>query len=221
MLDSAAIDQGPEDPPKSISPPPKFKFTAGDKQHLGAPNGTPKSRGRPRGASPAKSMSPQKTVRKPREKKATKAENAETAREASASLQSALDVAAAVGRSTEEETVKVNVESNVETKGDTATTTTNVQIEMPAGSSDMPLPESPEEMIEKAKEMVEQAVKLDGREGSSRTKRKADELDEDSDITGGDEVQQAKRTKILQQQVKTERVRTRALIGVAATLAIG
>lgn len=166
-------------------------------------------------------MSPQKTVRKPREKKATKAENAETAREASASLQSALDVAAAVGRSTEEETVKVNVESNVETKGDTATTTTNVQIEMPAGSSDMPLPESPEEMIEKAKEMVEQAVKLDGREGSSRTKRKADELDEDSDITGGDEVQQAKRTKILQQQVKTERVRTRALIGVAATLAIG
>lgn len=165
-------------------------------------------------------MSPQKTARKPREKKSTKAENAETAREASASLQAALDVAAA-GETTDAETVKINVESNVESKGETETTTTNVQIEMPTGSPDMPIPETPEEMIAKAKEIVEQAVKLDGREGSSGTKRKAEEMDNDSDDVGDDELQPAKRARMLQQQVRKEKVRTRALIGVAATLAIG
>jgi len=166
-------------------------------------------------------MSPQKTGRKAREKKSSKVDNAETAREASASLQAALDTAATSSEATDGANVKINVKSNTQAKGDVATTSTNVQIEMPSGYPEMPLPERPEEMIEKAKAMVEEAVKLDGGEGPPHAKRKAAEMNDDSEDAGDDESQPAKRARLLEQQVKKEQVRTRAMIGVAATLAIG
>ena len=234
LLDPAPIAQTSEDlAGKSISPPPKFRFTAGDKAYLPPMNGTPargtraatpKSRGRPRASSPEKKGSPQKNVKKPRATKATTKEaNAATAREASASLQATLDSVASVAdsESVTEDKVKVDVQSTVEKKGDTETTTTNVKIEMPKDAAEMPLPESPEEMIEKAKEMVEEARKLDGEAGLSSSKRKAEELDEDSDESRDSELQPAKKARLLQQQIKKEKVRNRALIGVAATLVIG
>ena len=92
---------------------------------------------------------------------------------------------------------------------------------MPSGSAELPLPENPEEMIEKAKEMVEEALKLDGESSSSGTKRKAEELDDELDEDADEDSQPAKRAKLLEQNLKKERVRNRALIGVAATLAIG
>ena len=118
------------------------------------------------------------------------------------------------------ETVKVNVESTVETHDGTETTTTNVQVEMPKGSADLPLPDNPEEMIATAKKMVEEAQKLDGEIGSSSTKRKAEELDDDDD-EGDEELQPAKRARLAEQKLKTARVRNRALVGVATTLVIG
>lgn len=214
---------------QSISPPPKFKFTAGDKAHLPAPNGTsrgstPKARGRPRGASPSKSSSPVKgSVKKPRETKKQKEANAAAAKEASESLQATLKAAvtATEEAQTNGDTVKVDVASTVEARGETETTTTNVKIEMPKGSTDLPLPESPEEMIETAKKMVDEAKKLDKGGKPGKSKRKADELDQDEeDIAEGDS-QPAKRAKLAEQKLKRERVRNRALVGVAATLAIG
>jgi hypothetical protein len=115
----------------------------------------------------------------------------------------------------------VDVESVVQVNGDTESTTTKVKIEMPGGSADLPLPESPEAMIQKAKEMVEEAKKLDG-EGSDRaSKRKAEELDDEDDEEWDGVLQPAKKTKLLEQEIKKEKVRKRALFGVAATLAIG
>ena len=229
LLDDAAISQASEAPEKSISPPPKFKFTANDRTHLPPPNGTParvstpKSRGRPRAGSPAKNASPAKSTKKPRATKASKEADLATAREASAALQANLDdvTSTAASESVDGEKIKVEVESNVEVKGNTETTTTNVKIEMPSGSPELPLPERPEEMIAKAKEMVEEAKKIDGESSKSASKRKAEELDDDSDEVEGKELQPAKKARLLEQQIKKEKVRTRAMIGFAATLAIG
>ena len=229
LLDDAPIPQASEATEKSISPPPKFKFTANDRTHLPPPNGTParastpKSRGRPRAGSPTKNASPAKSTKKSRATKASKEADLATAREANAALQANLDDVAstAASESIDGEKVKVEVESNVEVKGNIETTTTNVKIEMPQGSAELPLPESPEEMIAKAKEMVEEAKKIDGETSSSQAKRKIEELDDESDEIEGKELQPAKKAKLLEQNLKKEKVRTRAMIGVAATLAIG
>ncbi|KAK0512176.1 hypothetical protein JMJ35_005304 [Cladonia borealis] len=228
LLDDTPILQINEDPDKAISPPPKFKFTANDRTHLPPPNGTPrastpKSRGRPRAGSPTKNASPAKSSRKARPTKAAKEADLATAREASASLQATLDdvTSTAASESADGEKVRVEVESNVEVKGNTETTTTNVRIEMPKGAPELPLPESPEEMIAKAKEMVEEAKRIDGESSSSVSKRKAEELDEESDEAGDKELQPAKKARLLEEKLKREKVRTRAMIGVAATLAIG
>lgn len=229
-MDDTPIPPTSEEPnSKAISPPPRFKFTANDKTYLPPPNGaparasTPKARGRPRGVSPSKNASPAKSTKKPRVSKAAKEADAATAREASATLQASLDDAASVApsESVDDEKVKIEVISKVEKKGETETTTTDVKIEMPSGAADLPLPESPEEMIEKAKEMVEVAKKIDGESSSSALKRKAAELDDETDEAGDNELQPAKKARLLEQKLKTEKVRNRAMIGVAATLAIG
>lgn len=230
LLDAAHIPAGEQAPfGETISPPPKFKFTAGDKAHLPAPNGTPrastpKARGRPpRASSPTKSTSPVKsTGKKPRETKKQKEANAAVAKEASASLQATLDDAVAATKEAQPngDTVTVDVETTVETTGNTETTTTNVKIEMPPGSPELPLPENPEQMIETAKKMVDEAKKLDKAGAVSKSKRKADELDEELDTASG-ESQPAKRARLAEQKLRRERVRNRAMVGVVATLAIG
>lgn len=219
---------------KAISPPPKYKFTAGDRVHLPPPNGTlrestPKARGRPaRGASPVKSTSPVKgSARKPKETKKQKEANAVAAKDASALLQASLDgadrQAEAAHPNGEAGKVKVDIQSTVEAEGDTETTTTNVHIEMPQGSADLPLPEDPEQMIETAKRMVEEAKALDEAAGgeSSSKKRKVEEILDDEDDEAEDELVPTKRAKVAEQMLKRERVRNRALVGVAATLVIG
>ena len=232
LLDETPINTTADDPhAKTISPPPKFKFTANDKPYLPPPNGTParastpKSRGRPRGASPVKHGSPAKSSKKPRVTKKDKEADAATAREASATLQAALDDATsatpALSESVDGEKVKIEVESNVEKQGNVETTTTNVKVEMPSGSGELPLPENPEEMIEKAKQMVDQARKIEGESSSLALKRKAEELDDDSDEADDSTLEPAKRARLLERELKTEKVRNRAMIGVAATLALG
>jgi hypothetical protein len=150
--------------------------------------------------------------------------NAANATAASATLQAALDSAASVAESEsvdEEKVVKVEVDSVVDTVGDVKTTRTNVIVEMPAGSAELPLPEDTTEMIEKAKEMVAEARKLEAE--SSKTparKRKSDELDSD-DIDSDLPAQPTKRARVLEEKLKRQKVRTRAFIGISATLAIG
>ena len=235
LLDEAPISLGTDDPTmKAISPPPKFTFTANDRTLLPPPNGTtarastPKSRGRPRGNSPAKNASPAKaSTKKPRATKAAKEADAASARDASASLQAALDHTTPDGASTTEsepaaKTVKVNVESKIEIKGDDVREEqTTVGIEMPAGYPQLPLPERPEVMIETAKAMVAKAKEEAGESSSSKPKRKAEEMDDESDGSADSDTQPAKRVRLLGEELKKEKVRTRALLGVAVTLVIG
>lgn len=232
LLDDAEVAEvkNPDDLTKSISPPPKFTFKANDLKHLPPPNArnpTPRARGRPRATSPTKNGTTKTggTPRKPRSTKASNAANAAIAREAANSLQSHLDNTASVAdsESVDGERVIVEIESNVQVNGTGETTTTNVKIDMPSGSAELPLPQSPEEMIEKAKEMVAEARKIEG-DTSSKSKslkRKAEVLDDSEDETADNELQPAKKARLLSQELKKERVRKRALIGVVATLAIG
>ena len=117
-----------------------------------------------------------------------------------------------------EDKVKVEVEQTVDITGDTETTHTNVVVEMPAGSPELALPESAEKMLETARKMVEEAKALEGSPRISR-KRKAEEV-EPSDIDAELPLQPAKKAKVLEEKLKREKVRTRAFIGVTATLAI-
>jgi hypothetical protein len=232
LLDPSEISQSPATTKKHISPPPKFDQFPG-KPILPPPSGKkgPKARST-RSASPSKIASPSKKVnsaaspRKPKQTKAAREANLANANAASAALQSALDDAAStvepesVNGETVEETVKVEVDSNVEVNGGTETTHTNVFVEMPAGSPGLPLPEDAEKMLETAKQMVEEARALE-RETSPRAtrKRKVEEVDPeelDADLPA----QPAKKAKVLEEKLKREKVRTRALVGVTATLAI-
>lgn len=76
-------------------------------------------------------------------------------------------------------------------------------------------------MIETARAMVEEARKIDREGSSSKTKRKAEEMDEESDESADNALQPAKKARLLGEELKKEKVRTRALLGVAATLVIG
>ena len=242
LLDEADVKNS-DDAKKSIAPPPKYKLTVSDKAHL-VPRETVRAstpgrgRGRPRATTPSKGATPATKALSPRKQRTTKAikeANAAAAKEANASLQATLEKEAEAAdldsveseKSINGEKASVRIESTTQVNGDSEITTTALKFELPGGTAEMPAPANPEQMIKEAQLMVEEAKKLEepespsGRGKSSKGKRKADEIDEESDGIGDDEQQPAKKAKLLEQQLTRERVRNRALMGVAATLAIG
>lgn len=238
LLDPADISQAPSSAKKPIVPPPKFDLPT-DKTKLPAPTTkTPRSRAT-RSSSPSKAVaSPTKAKASPRKRqtKAQKEANIAHANAASASLQSALDDAASVAETegkpevdaaspapeapstAEDEKVRVEVDQSVEVKGSTEVTHTSVIVEMPVGLPELPLPEDTEKMLETAKKMVEEAKVLESSPKLSRKRKVQDP--EPSDIDGELPVQPAKKAKVLEEKLKREKVRTRAVLGVTATLAI-
>lgn len=239
LLDPTDISQSPSSAKKHISAPPKFDMAIDmDKVKLPPPGRTP-GRGstRLRSASPSKIASPVKPKASPRKRqtKAQKEAAIANANAASASLQSALDDAAstaggesvstdlpqetpATSPSLGGESVKVEVEQDVEVHGNTETTHTNVTVELPSGSPELPLPQDTEQMLETAKRMVEEAKQLESSPKVTR-KRKVEEV-EPSDLDGELPQQPAKKARVLEESLKREKVRNRALFGVAATLTV-
>lgn len=122
-----------------------------------------------------------------------------------------------------DEKVKIDVESTTEVVDEVETTQTTVSVEMPALLPDLPPAEDTEQMIARAKEMVEEATKLQQDEGESSAaskKRKSDEVEDEEDEKTDTPAQPTKKAKVLEEKLRKERVRNRALVGVTATLAL-
>ena len=214
---------------KSMTPPPKFIFTANDRMSLPPPSSrgsTPaRARGRPRAGSPSKSEKAA-SPRKQRVTKTSKAEDAANTRAVSASLQDALTKSSTPAIDEEEDDdeglVRVELNESTQVNGDVKTTTTNVKVNLPGGmAADIPPQEQTEEIIKEAKAVVEAARKLEGGSSKASRKRKADELDEGSEEEADGQLQPAKKARLAEQELKKERVKNRALFGVAFTLAVG
>ncbi|EAW13010.1 KilA-N domain-containing protein [Aspergillus clavatus NRRL 1] len=130
----------------------------------------------------------------------------------------------------EEEKVKVDIETIADATDDVRTTQTTISVELPISLPEAPSAEETEQMIAKAKEMVEEVIKVQATEGEqaelstlkAATKRKTDMLseDEEDEETKAASALRAKRAKVLEEKLKRERVRNRALVGVTAVFAL-
>lgn len=126
-----------------------------------------------------------------------------------------------------DEKVTVNVESTTEVKDDVETTQTNVTVEMPVTLPDLPPAEDTQAMIAQAQKMVEEANKLQEQDATAESsspkaakKRKSDEVEEEEDENADKPAQPTKKARVLEDKLRKERVRNRALVGVTAALTL-
>lgn len=123
-----------------------------------------------------------------------------------------------------EGTVRVEVQTTVETNGQTETTNTNVKVDVPHSHSELPYPEDPVKMIEEAKRMVEEAQKLEAgasSEGSKLSKRKIAEVVDEAELAAERSSKNAKVAYTTEQKLTKEKVTRRALVGLGVMAAIG
>lgn len=246
-----AITNTPDSPPKEIAAPPKFDVSQVTQPVLAppTPSSLPRStRGR-RSASPSKKRAIASPRKRPTKASASQSsptdispvtEEAEPATNGTKTDEDAASTAATeeisiktvekeptvVFAPTEEEPkVQIKVGQEVEFHGDVETTQTAVEVELPLSGE--PSPEEAARMIEEAKEMVRIAAAetAASSDSSNKGKRKADEIaaDEEGVEEKTAEVSEEPRSKKVKTEVqlRKERVRNRALVGLSATLAVG
>lgn len=241
LLDPVEIVQSPSNTKKSISitPPPKFQLPPLESLQELAPPASLRSRSR-RSASPSKRIP---SPRKSRQTRAMKEMSSAAISATNADLQTSLESTAKESEATNgtaeprskskketaagetvlrEEQVKVDVEIDIKATSDAPADTESaegaVQVEMPSAAET-------EAMIAKAKAMVEEAAdtqKAVTKTASSASKatKKRKQVETADDGPSDVPVQQVKRAKVLEEKLKQERVRNRALVGVTATLAL-
>jgi len=116
-----------------------------------------------------------------------------------------------------EPTVKVEIDNVHQTTGDVEVEKTRVKVEYPHDEAEfLPIPENTEDMMAKAMAMVEESRRL---EGDLPTKKRKAEEDES---TGSDSIQapKVKRSRVLERQLREEKVKTKALIGLSLGLTL-
>lgn len=227
LLDPEPITHGTNDPKKSIQSPPTFRM----KDPINGLGRSPEkpvrsTRGRSlRSASPVKRETPARkfaTPRKPRKGRAAaklEEEAAAIAEEAAESING--ELATATARESTEN-VKVEVENVTEPSpgGDNEEVEkTKVNIEMPTGLPELELPNDAQAMLAEARAMVHEAEKIAGPTPSAKGKRKAEEMVADDDEES--EELPPKRVKAVKTELRKEKIKRRAITGIAAGLALG
>ena len=228
LLDPEPITHGTSDPKKSIQSPPPFSMkdpVNGLGRSPEKPDGRRSTRGRSlRSASPMKkdaSMRKFATPRKTRQRGTLKFDEkaAAIAEEAADSLNGELAHANA-RQSTENAKVEVETVLEPSPDGDEEIESTKVKIEIPAGLPELQIPNDPQEMMAQARAMVHEANKINGASSSSANgKRKAEEMAEDDEEEL--ELLPPKRVKAVQTELRKEKIKRRAITGIAAGLAFG
>ncbi|KAL4794499.1 transcription regulator HTH, apses-type DNA-binding domain-containing protein [Aspergillus venezuelensis] len=129
-------------------------------------------------------------------------------------------VAAAEEEDTDEK-VKIDIKSDATEGTGVQKAQTTISVEMPISLPQPPTAEETQEMIAKAKEMVKEAVKVqEPAESSAAAKKRGAEEAELSDEEDEEAKElRTKRAKVLEEKLKRERVRNRALVGVTAAFA--
>ncbi|KAL3452002.1 transcription regulator HTH, apses-type DNA-binding domain-containing protein [Aspergillus insuetus] len=122
-----------------------------------------------------------------------------------------------------DEKVKINIKSNDTEGSGVQTAQTTISVEMPIALPEAPSAAETQEMIAKAKEMVKEAVKLQQEPAESSAaakKRKTEEAELSDEEDEETKTLRTKRAKVLEEKLKRERVRNRALVGVTAVFAL-
>ncbi|KAK6218734.1 hypothetical protein LQW54_002658 [Pestalotiopsis sp. IQ-011] len=235
LLDPAdiAVTNPPDSPPKKIQAPPKYDALRS--VSLAPPTPSSRSTRARRSASPSKARpiaSPRKRAAKKAIQTISEAGSVNGAEE-SAALSEGIQIkeltkepAIVFGPTDEEAKVQVKVDRDVKVFEGVETTHTSVELELPVDQQP-PSAEETARMIAEARQLVDSAAAEAAANSneSSKGKRKAD------DITAGDEDEtngeglgaDGPRSKKVKTNVelRKERVRNRALIGLSATLAVG
>ncbi|CBF90065.1 KilA-N domain-containing protein [Aspergillus nidulans FGSC A4] len=130
----------------------------------------------------------------------------------------------AVSEEDQEDKVKIEIKSDAAEGSDVQAAQTTISVEMPISLPEAPSAEDTQEMIAKAKEMVKEAVKLqqEPAESSATAKKRGAEEAELGEEEEDEETKtlRTKRAKVLEEKLKRERVRNRALMGVTAAFAL-
>ncbi|KAL4943252.1 hypothetical protein BDV06DRAFT_141593 [Aspergillus oleicola] len=128
---------------------------------------------------------------------------------------------AAAAEEDADEKVKIDIKSDATEGTGVQKAQTTISVEMPISLPQPPTAEETQEMIAKAKEMVKEAVKVqEPAESSAAAKKRGAEEAELSDEEDEEAKElRTKRAKILEEKLKRERVRNRALVGVTAAFA--
>lgn len=90
---------------------------------------------------------------------------------------------------------------------------------MPTGLPELELPNDAQAMLAEARAMVHEAEKIAGPTPSAKGKRKAEEMVADDDEES--EELPPKRVKAVKTELRKEKIKRRAITGIAAGLALG
>ena len=119
-----------------------------------------------------------------------------------------------------EKETEVEVNETIEATPKGKTSLTTISDDMPVSLAEMPSP-SVKDMLAEAKAMVASVTKgqTEGSSSAKATKKRKPEEDDDEE-TAAESAQRVKKAKVLEDKLKRERVRNRALFGVSAAFAL-